>query len=461
MSFVIYDVETTGTHAQFDQILQFAAIRASTDLEIEEPFETRSRLLPHVVPAPGALLVNRLGIDDILDGGRRSHYEMMREIRETVGAWCPSTFLGYNSIRFDEEFLRHGFYQCLMPPYLTNTSGNTRADILSLMRACAALCPGVLRVPLGETGSPIFALHSLAKANGFSGDSAHEAMADVQAAHFLCKLVARDADGLWSRFLRYSQKASVLDFMSEQIAFLVFEPTAQRASFVVSRIGESIKRPNTHFCLNLASDIDALAILSPDGLVSHLGRAPETVRRVRANAAPMLCELLDAPATVLNAPPEDFVRSAQRLHDDIDFKQRLLAASEALLPTYPPSPHVEQQLYEQGFWSDDDRDTLARYHDAGWPERPKIAGGLKDGRLRRLAQRLAFVEQPELLTVSQRSRLAIDLRQRVAVESDPPVPWMTAPRAMVEIDRLVIEAGANDRAILLRYREHLTGLLSG
>lgn len=460
MSFIIYDVETTGTHTQFDQILQFAAIRAAADLELEERFETQSRLLPHIVPAPGALLVNRLGIDDILDGRRKSHYQMMREIRETVGAWCPGTFLGYNSIRFDEEFLRHGFYQCLMPPYLTNTSGNTRADILSLMRACAALYPGVLRIPLNEAGSPIFALHPLARANGFSGDAAHEAMADVQAAHFLCKLVARDADGLWSRFLRYSQKAAVVDFMAEESAFLVFEPTAQRASYVVSRIGESTKRPNTHFCLNLASDIDTLATLSPDELVSHLGRAPETVRRVKANAAPMLCELLDAPAAVLNAPPEDFVRSGQRLHDDIDFKLRLLAASEALLPTYSPSPHVEQQLYEQGFWSDDDGDTLVRYHDADWPERPRIAGGLKDGRLRRLAQRLAFVEQPELLKASQRGRLASDLHQRVAVESDPPVPWMTVPRAMVEIDRLAIQAGADDKAVLLRYREHLTGLLS-
>ena len=57
MSLVFYDTETTGTETFFDQILQFAAIRTDANLNEIDRFEVRCRLLPHVVPAPGAMRV--------------------------------------------------------------------------------------------------------------------------------------------------------------------------------------------------------------------------------------------------------------------------------------------------------------------------------------------------------------------------------------------------------------------
>ncbi len=60
MPYVFYDTETTGTETAFDQILQFAAIRTDDDLNELDRFNIRCRLLPHIVPAPGALRVNRV-----------------------------------------------------------------------------------------------------------------------------------------------------------------------------------------------------------------------------------------------------------------------------------------------------------------------------------------------------------------------------------------------------------------
>jgi len=60
MNFVFYDTETTGTHTTLDQILQFAAVLTDADLKELDRFEIRCRLLPHVIPAPGALLATRL-----------------------------------------------------------------------------------------------------------------------------------------------------------------------------------------------------------------------------------------------------------------------------------------------------------------------------------------------------------------------------------------------------------------
>ncbi len=61
MAFVFYDTEMTGSDPYGDQILQFAAIRTDDDLNPVDRFDIRCRLLPHIVPSPGALLVT--GVD--------------------------------------------------------------------------------------------------------------------------------------------------------------------------------------------------------------------------------------------------------------------------------------------------------------------------------------------------------------------------------------------------------------
>ena len=104
-SLIFYDTETSGLSSAFDQILQFAAIRTDEDLNEIGRFEIRSRLLPYIIPSPAAMKVTGQSIDDLLDQDRPSHYEMVTELRRQLGAWCPSAFIGYNSMRFDEEFL--------------------------------------------------------------------------------------------------------------------------------------------------------------------------------------------------------------------------------------------------------------------------------------------------------------------------------------------------------------------
>ena len=60
MPYVFYDTETTDISTAFAQILQFAAIKTDDDLNEIDRFQIRCRLLPHVVPAPKALLVTKI-----------------------------------------------------------------------------------------------------------------------------------------------------------------------------------------------------------------------------------------------------------------------------------------------------------------------------------------------------------------------------------------------------------------
>src|ERR1700730_10706159 len=106
MRLIFYDTETTGTETFFDQILQFAAIRTDADLKEIDRFEIRCKLLPHVVAAPGAVRVTGVKVDQLNDPSFPSHYEMVRSIQAKLLSWSPALFIGWNSIRFDEDLIR-------------------------------------------------------------------------------------------------------------------------------------------------------------------------------------------------------------------------------------------------------------------------------------------------------------------------------------------------------------------
>ena len=82
--------------------------------------------MPHIVPNPGALLVTGVK-PDAIDQAEFSYYEFSTNIKDKLLDWSPAIILGYNTISFDEPFLRSLFYQNLYPPYLTQTNGNSRS----------------------------------------------------------------------------------------------------------------------------------------------------------------------------------------------------------------------------------------------------------------------------------------------------------------------------------------------
>jgi exodeoxyribonuclease-1 len=127
MAFIFYDTETTGKRTGFDQIFQFAAIKADDELNVIDTFDVRCRLLPHIVPSPEALLITGVSVAD-LTGAPVSHFEMMRQIHAKMYEWSlgGAVFIGWNSMRFDEAMLRQAYYQTLLPIYQTNTNGNGR-----------------------------------------------------------------------------------------------------------------------------------------------------------------------------------------------------------------------------------------------------------------------------------------------------------------------------------------------
>ena len=94
MTYIFYDTETTGTETAIEQILHYAPIKTDDDFNELESFNVRCRIQPYTVPAPGALLVNRVRPVMLIDKNLPSHYEAIKQIRAKLLAWSPATFIG-------------------------------------------------------------------------------------------------------------------------------------------------------------------------------------------------------------------------------------------------------------------------------------------------------------------------------------------------------------------------------
>jgi exodeoxyribonuclease I len=455
MSFVFYDTETTGTVTAFDQILQFAAIKTDADLNELDRFEIRCRLLPHVVPAPGAMRVTGVTVAQLFDPAFCSHYEMIRQIRVKLLAWSPAIILGYNSLGYDEHILRQALYKTLHPPYLTNTNGNCRADVLRMVRAASVFAPGAIVIPADDEKN-IFKLDRIAPANGFDHSAAHDALADVNATIHLCRLLMSRAPAVWSTAMRFSQKASVIDYIGSERIFCWCEFYFGNAySWLVTPIGTNPGNGSEFYVYDLQVDPETLALLSDEDLEIRLSHSPKPVRRLKCNASPMLTPVEEAPAfaaaSVLGV--EELERRADMLENDDQLRARLIAALEAGRAPKDASPHIELQIYD-GFWPKTDEFLMESFHAVPWEKRLGIAEKLQDPRLKTIAIHLIHIERPELLEPLIGTAHDQSCARRV-LGLDGEVPWLTLPKAIEQAEAMLIDCDELDRAQLQEHCFHL------
>lgn len=453
MSFVFYDTETTGVHKSFDQVLQFAAIRTDADLNELERFEVRCRVNPHVVPSAGALRVTRISVETLLDPTLPSHYEMMCRIAHRMSDWSPAVFAGWNSMDFDEHLLRQAFYQCLHRPYLTNTNGNCRTDILKLAQIASIRVPGAIAVPTNARGAPVFKLDQIAPLNGFDHVNAHDALADVEATIHMARLLRDRAPDVWSNALRFSKKASVIDFIDDEPAFLVSEFYFNKPyQFAVTKIGVDPDAPGVIYALDLDADLAQLATLTDQELSTRLHRSPKVIRKIKANACPGIEALPDQEWHGRDLG--ELYEAADRIRADHALCDRLVSAFKSGSQAYDDPVFVEEQIYS-GFPSAGDNVLMDRFHAVGWDQRLAIVQAFEDGRLRELGHRLIYYHAPETMPpplVQQEARL---LAVRLTGHGHAKPPWLTLLAADAEAEGFLQGCDDQEREIITGLRSYL------
>ena len=205
-----YDYETTGVDPTRDRVIQFAGIRTDPELnELATEPVRYCRLSPDVLPEPEALLVTGIGPSYLQSHGEKE--------RNFIGAILehfsqPGTCVsGYNNLRFDDEFTRYTLYRNLLDPYGREwQGGNSRWDIIDLVRMAHGLRPEGINWPQRRDGVVSFRLEDLTRANGIEHSEAHDALADVRATIAVAKLVRIAQPRLYQYFLELRDKKKVL-----------------------------------------------------------------------------------------------------------------------------------------------------------------------------------------------------------------------------------------------------------
>src|ERR1044072_97770 len=115
-TFFFYDLETSGLDPRTSRIMQFAGIRTDMDLQpIGEPYNVLVKLDEDTIPSPVALMVTGITPQQTQADGL-SEAECTNLVCEEICS-KETIMVGFNNIRFDDEFIRHLFWRNFYDPY--------------------------------------------------------------------------------------------------------------------------------------------------------------------------------------------------------------------------------------------------------------------------------------------------------------------------------------------------------
>src|SRR6185312_5776399 len=108
MTFYFFDLETSGFSPKYDRIMQFAGQRTDMDLKpVGEPDNILVKQTGDILPQPDAVLVHGITPQRTLSEGI-SEAEFVKYLTSQV--FIKDTIaVGFNNIRFDNDFLRFTF----------------------------------------------------------------------------------------------------------------------------------------------------------------------------------------------------------------------------------------------------------------------------------------------------------------------------------------------------------------
>lgn len=208
-TYFFYDLETSGLSARDARIMQFAGIRTDMNFKpIGDPYNLLVKLNDDTLPSPEAIMVTGITPQQTQVDGY-SEVEFARVLVEEV--FTPDTIaVGFNNIRFDDEFIRHLLWRNFYDPYEWSwKDGRSRWDLLDVVRMTRALRPEGIVWPVDKDGKATNRLELLTKENGIDHLNAHDALADVEALIAISKLIKQKQPQLYDFLLKLRDKNEV------------------------------------------------------------------------------------------------------------------------------------------------------------------------------------------------------------------------------------------------------------
>lgn len=423
-----HDYETFGTDPRRDRPAQFAGIR--TDLELRvigEPLMIYCRPANDFLPQPDACLVTGITPQQALRQGL-PEAEFIARIHEEFSR--PHTCVaGYNNIRFDDEVTRNLLYRNFFDPYAREwQNGNSRWDIIDLVRVTHALRPAGIEWPRHEDGKPSFRLEDLTRANGLMHQSAHDALSDVRATIAIARLIREKQPRLYDYVFRHRSKQQVAKLLNVQEMTPVLHvssmyPAELGCIALVAPLADHPRNRNEVLVFDLRHDPAPFLHLSAEELRERLftrqSELPEgterlPVKTIHINKCPVV-----VPANTLTPEAADkwkidtgvCLQHLQTLRSDPQFIARLLSAYEQR--EFEEETDPDLMLYSGGFFSNEDRRKMERIRNTV-PEKLKhMEMPFQDRRIAEMLFRYRARNYPETLSAAERARWEAYRRQRL------------------------------------------------
>jgi exodeoxyribonuclease I len=426
-TFLWHDYETTGADPRRDRPSQFAAQRTTLDLQpVGEPVEFFCAPAPDLLPHPQATLITGITPQQMQRDGL-AEAAFAARVHEEMAA--PNTCsVGYNSLRFDDEVTRHLLYRNFYEPYAREwENGNSRWDLIDLVRMCYALRPDGIHWPQREDGTPSFRLEDLARANRLQQERAHDALSDVHALIGLAQLLRLRQPRLFDFYFQLRRKQRVFELLDVAHLTPVLHvssrfPASRGCLAMVAPLAVHASQPNAVIVYDLDSDPAPLLELDAEDIADRVFSAradlPDDVERiplklVHANRSPAL-----APLSVLAGVDHariglDVARCQahlERLRNQPGLAAKL---QQVFARGYgDAAPDAELALYS-GFIGDADKRLLREVR--GTPPEQLAARGFafRDARLAELLWRYRARNWPQYLSLEESARWQDFCRRRL------------------------------------------------
>jgi exodeoxyribonuclease-1 len=444
-----YDYETFGLDSRFDRLAQFGGIRTDEELNIiSDPLVIYCKPANDMLPDPQACLVTGITPQKALADGL-IEAKFIKTIHKEFSQ--PGTCIaGYNNIRFDDEFTRNSLYRNFYNPYAHEWQhGNSRWDLIDVVRLTRALRPEGIQWPVGDNGKPSIRLELLTQENNISHETAHDAMSDVYATIDMARLIRDKQPRLYDYMYQHRKKANVSRlfnlrthdallhvssrYSAERGAIAMVMPLCMHPTNKNSIVVYDLSNDPADFVESDAEEVSARLYTKSEDLPEGVHRIP--LKEVHINKCPVVVPL----KTMDGA-------SASRLNIDIDtcetHRQTILKHIEALTEKtrhvfgshdYPDVTDPDAQIYSGGFFSDSDNSRMERIRKSSPEELGRLNLSFDDKRLPEMLFRYRARNFPETLNPDEKLRWDEFRNTRF---NDPAQTKRTLNRYLADIESL-------------------------
>ncbi len=412
-SFFWYDYETFGIKPGSDRIAQFAGIRTDMDFNIiDEPIDILCRASDDILPNPEACLVTGLTPQKTLHSGL-IEAEFIASVHQQFTK--PNTcVVGFNNLRFDDEFTRYTLYRNFFDPYAREwQNGCSRWDIIDLVRITRALRPQGINWPFDDQGKPTNRLELITKENNISHEAAHDALSDVYATIAVAKLIREKQPKLYDFVLQHKSKQK----LGQLLNLYRPQPLLHTSGMYSSELGNTAlvyplaqhpTNKNGIIVFNLRYSPEDLIKLPVNEIIERLytplAELPEGTQRIplktiHINKCPVV-----APMSTLDEISAERIQLDKQQH--LTHLQQLQSASglkEKLHQVYSHNPFPEESdpdksLYSGGFFSPNDRSRMDQIRQLQPDELSSTQFNFDDPRIPEMLFRYRARNYPESLS---------------------------------------------------------------